>query len=312
MPLVDCGPDPPDRHVTDVPEDVRRFFEETDRRGRILELDGVLCARIVAASVYGSSFGLELLQLAILQRVLVIRRRPLPDLPHRPFDLAALGEDWSRIRPEHRDASVLLVAVLDAVIDDYDDVLDVIRGRADSLEEELLKRQAVIRDVQLALLDLNDVVGRVRRSLLALRNDLRELLRLNDPEGRGLVSPAGRLWLETLAEDLQLDLPASLAVAEGRIQSALAQLQGERSEVTNGVVLALTLVTASFFLPTLITGLYGMNTPLPLQHRHGVFWAVLGITVAMLLVATWSIVLLGLLPTLRRAVPRRRRPGLGR
>lgn len=305
MPLVDCGADPPETHVPDLPEAVRRFFADEDRRGRIVEVDGIVCARIVAASVEHSRLGFERLDLALLREDVVLHRRAVHNLHHRPFDLGAIREEWARTLPEHRDASVLLVVVLDAVIDDYEEVLDQLRGRADHLEDDLLGQQQALRSVQRRLLDLNDLVGRIRRALVPLRNDLRELLQLRDPEGRGLVSPAGRLWLATLAEDLQHDLPAALGVAEGRIQSALAQLQGERSEVTNGVVLALTLVTAAFFVPTLLTGLYGMNTPLPLQHRHGVFWAVLAIAAFLFVAATWSIVRLGLIRTLRRAVTRR-------
>ena len=63
-------------------------------------------------------------------------------------------------------------------------------------------------------------------------------------------------------------------MADARIGNTLGQLQGERSEVTNRVVLALTIVTAAFYIPTVLTGLYGMNVPLPFQQRPvAVFYA---------------------------------------
>jgi Mg2+ and Co2+ transporter CorA len=151
-----------------------------------------------------------------------------------------------------------------------------------------------LNQVQSELLALSRHLSSVRDGLLPLRGDLRELTDLRDPVERNLVSAAGGRWLRNIELDLTHEVPAALAVAESRIAGALTQLQGERSESTNRVVLLLTIITVAFFLPTLLTGLYGMNVPLPGDEDRWIFWAIVGIAVAFLGVAVTAITRLGL------------------
>jgi Mg2+ and Co2+ transporter CorA len=299
-PLIDCGPDHPDGHVELSPA-VRAFFAIADERGAVAEVDGVLCARVVAGGVVGGwHIGLERLDLALDRRGVVVRRRPVEGMEHKPFDVEALSEEWQEVLPAQRDASVLFALILDRVVDGYGGVLDVIRSRADKQEGHLLERDRPLRDVQLGLLELNEALAAIRRHVLPLRNDLRELRQLRAPVERGLISAAGAKWLGSLEDDLRGDLPESLAVADGRIDNALYQLQGERSEVTNRVVLALTIVTAAFYVPTTIAGLYGMNVPLPFQGERAVFYVVVACAVALFALGIGLIMRLGLGRVLRR------------
>jgi magnesium transporter len=299
-PLVDCGPDHPDAHVALSPG-VRAFFAIADQRGAVAEVDGVLCARVVAGGVAGPwHYGLERLDLALDPRGVVLRRRAVEGTHHHPFDVEALRAEWDRVLPDQRDASVLFGLILDRVVEGYGEVLDVIRVRADKQEGHLLDRDRSLRDVQLALLELNEALAAIRRHVLPLRNDLRELRRLRAPVERGVISAAGAEWLASLEEDLRRDLPESLAVAEGRIGNTLSQLQGERSEVTNRVVLALTIVTAAFYIPTTVAGLYGMNVPLPFQEERSVFYVVVAGALALFVLGVALIIRLGLWQMLRR------------
>jgi len=300
LPLVDCGPDHPDVHVELSPA-VRSFFAIADLRGAVAEIDGVLCARVVAGSVMGTwDFGLERLDLALGPRGVVLRRRAVEGTAHHPFDLEALHAEWDHVLPNQRDASVLFGLILDRVVEGYGEVLDVIRARADKEEGHLLERDRPLREVQLALLELNDALAAIRRHVLPLRNDLRELRQLRAPAERGVISGAGAQWLGSLEDDLRRDLPEWLAVAEGRIGNSLFQLQGERSEVTNRVVLALTIVTAAFYIPATLAGLYGMNVPLPFQERRAVFFVVVAFALALFVLGVALIVRLGLWQVLRR------------
>jgi Mg2+ and Co2+ transporter CorA len=320
MPLIDCGPDHPDAYVQ-LPADVRDFFASEDTRGALAELDGLLCARVVAGGVVSAwHFGLERLDLALEHGGVVVRRRPVHGVVHHPFDLAGLRADWDRVLPGQRDASVLFALILDRVIDGYGAVLDVLRERADKEEGHLLERDRPLRDVQLGLLELNGSLAAIRRHIMPLRNDLREFRQLRAPVERGVVSPAGAHWLDSLEEDLRSDLPEYLGVAEGRIGNALFQLQGERSEVTNRVVLALTIVTAAFYVPTTIAGVYGMNVPLPFQSDRAVFYVVVACAFALFVLSVGLIVRLGLWrvllrisapPPIRRSAGRRARAGPG-
>ena len=135
---------------------------------------------------------------------------------------------------------------------------------------------------------------------------------IREPVERKLVSEAGGRWMQNIERDLVNEVPSSLAVAEARIAGALTQLQGERSEATNRVVLLLTIITVAFFLPTLLTGLYGMNVPLPGQSHTAVFWVLVGLAVSLLGVAATAITRLGLWGTFRTVLPWTPRPETAR
>jgi Mg2+ and Co2+ transporter CorA len=304
LPLVDCGPDHPDAHV-ELPPGVRAFFAIADPRGAVREVDGMLCARVVAGGVSGAwHVGLERLDLALAPRGVVVRRRAVEGAAHHhQFDLAAVRAEWDGVLPGQRDASVLFALILDRVVEGYGEVLEVIRARADKQEGHLLERDRPLRDVQLGLLELNEALAAIRRHVLPLRNDLRELRQLRAPVERGVISAAGARWLGSLEDDLRRDLPEALAVAEGRIGNALFQLQGERSEVTNRVVLALTIVTAAFYVPTIVAGLYGMNVPLPFQEERAVFYVVVACALALFVLGIALIIRLGLWRVLMREAP---------
>ena len=111
----------------------------------------------------------------------MLRRRAVEGMPHQPFDLERLRADWEQVLPEQRDASVLFAAILNQVIDGYGQVLDVIRTRADEQEGHLLDRDRPLREIQIALLEQTAALGAIRRHVMPLRNDLRELRELREP-----------------------------------------------------------------------------------------------------------------------------------
>ncbi len=57
----------------------------------------------------------------------------------------------------------------------------------------------------------------------------------------------------------------------------------------NQVMKTLTALTLSIALPTLISSIYGMNIPLPLQHHPYAFEIVMGLAIAVLLLGFWWI-----------------------
>ena len=116
---------------------------------------------------------------------------------------------------------------------------------------------------------------------MPLRNDLRELQKLFTEPGGAHHDRRRRGWLSS-RDGPRRDLPGARD-GHARVGCTLGQLQGERGEVTNRVVLALTILTGAFYIPTVLTGLYGMNVPLPLQHNQAVFWLVVGLAVALFL-----------------------------
>ena len=254
---------------------------------------------------------LERIDLILTKSSVLLRRRPITGFA-ATLALDHVAAQWAQTPPDQRDASVLFVQMLDGVVDGSTEVFDEIRVRVGHLEERMLVANPALNQVQSEILTLSRHLGSVRDGLLPLRGELREIVELRDPVERHLVSEAGSRWLRNIEMDLTHDVPNALAVAEARIAGALTQVQGERSESTNRVVLLLTIITVAFFLPTLLTGLYGMNVPLPGQQHGAIFWAFVGIAVALLGIAATAITRLGLWGTFRTVLPWTPRPETAR
>jgi magnesium transporter len=302
-PLIEWhGAEPPAEIA--INERIRTFLARPAYRARILEIDGSICATLVAANYDPDDPEplLERIDVILQHKHVVLRRRKITGAcaalsPER------IADEWDQTPPDQRDASVLFLQIIDAVVDSSTEVLDEIRRRVGLLEERMLASNPTLNQVLSGLLELSHHLGRLRDGLLPLRGDIRELAELRSPVERQIISPAAERWLRSIETDLTQDVPAALSVADARIAGALLQLQGERSEATNRVVLLLTIITVAFFIPTLLTGLYGMNVPLPRQHQGWLFWSVLGIAVSFFCVAAAAITRLGLWGTFRSVLP---------
>ena len=304
-PLVEWhGPSPPaDVALSDR---VIEFLARPAQRARLLEIDGSLCATLITAN-YDAGDPEPLLERVdvILQPTHVVLRRRRITGACAALAPERVADQWDQTPPDQRDASVLFLQIVDCVVDSSTEVLDEIRRRVGLLEERMLVTNPTLNQVLSELLELSHHLGRVRDGLLPLRGDIRELAELRNPVERQIISSAAERWLRSIEMDLVQDVPSALSVADARIAGALQQLQGERNEATNRVVLLLTIITVAFFVPTLLTGLYGMNVPLPRQTHDWLFWSVVGLAGAFLVVAAAAITRLDLWGTFRSVLPGR-------
>lgn len=302
-PLIEWHGEEPPAEIA-MSERMRAFLARPAQRARILEIEGSLCATLVAAN-YDEDAPEPLLERidVILQRTHVVLRRRRITGACAALSPDRIADGWDQTPPDQRDASVLFLQIIDAVVDSSTEVLDEIRRRVGLLEERMLASNPALNQVLSGLLELSHHLDRVRDGLLPLRGDIRELAELRNPVERRIISPAAGRWLGSIETDLVQDVPAVLSIADARIAGALLQLQGERSEATNRVVLLLTIITVAFFIPTLLTGLYGMNVPLPRQSHGWLFWSVVGVACSFLLIAVAAITRLGLWGTFRSVLP---------
>ncbi len=297
------GTDPPPPGLSDA---VLRVLGDTSLRARLREVDGTLCARLLAASFRSNDPTpvFEQVDVVLCKDGVVTCRRTISG-DRRVVQREGLEDEWRSTPAAQRDASVAFMQILDAVVDEYDEVLHEIRLRVEQCEERLLAPNPPLNAILTDLLGLNRVLGTVRQGVLPIRSEIQELAELRDPVERELLSPSGARWMRSLERDLQVEVPSSLGVTEARISGALLQLQGERGEATNRMVLLLTILTVAFFVPTLFTGLYGMNVPLPGQRSETAFWIVVGMGVTLLGLAGAAITRLGLWGTFRSILPAR-------
>ncbi|MGY4310213.1 zinc transporter [Bradyrhizobium sp. USDA 4369] len=167
-------------------------------------------------------------------------------------------------------AAVLFERIVHNVAEGMEHIIDGFEQQLDEIEEKLLSNAG---ENQLSAL------GRLRRTCVRVHRHLSELrvvLHRFDRNAPTEIKPALQLRTRRLAERLDgLDH----MVVELRDRSRLLQeeLHLQMEEQTNNSLRVLSVLTALLLPPTLVTGIFGMNTKgLPLTDTEtGFMWAVL-------------------------------------
>jgi zinc transporter len=164
--------------------------------------------------------------------------------------------------------AALLETIVENVADTMDRISDRIAQSLDEIEEQVLSDTAI---------DLRQKLGRLRRSCVRLHRQLSGLrvvfhrLDQKNPEG---LKPALQLRAGKLAQRLD---SLDHAMIEMRERSRLLQeeLHLKIEEQGNNSLRVLSVLTAILLPPTLVTGIFGMNTKgLPFTELETAFlWA---------------------------------------
>ncbi|WP_454618533.1 transporter [Bradyrhizobium cenepequi] len=171
----------------------------------------------------------------------------------------------------HRVATVaaLLEKIIDEVADTMDRMADKIGTEIDDIEERVLAGETKS--------EMRAGLGRLRRTCLRLHRQLAGLrvlfhrLEQKNPEN---LSPALRLHAAKLAQRLD-GLDHDITELRERSRLLEEELRFKLEEESNRHLHALSVVTMMLLPPTLVTGIFGMNTKgLPLTDVDGGFlWA---------------------------------------
>jgi zinc transporter len=173
-------------------------------------------------------------------------------------------EDGRRVES----AAALLETIVENVADAMDRIADRVAGSLDEIEEQILSSSMV---------DLRQTLGRLRRTCVRLHRQLsglRVVFHRFEQKNHVDLKPALRLRDGKLAQRLDgLDH----TVVEMRERSRLLQeeLHLKIEEQGNDNIRVLSVLTAVLMPPTLITGIFGMNTKgLPFTELDSAFlWA---------------------------------------
>ncbi|RTL53703.1 MAG: cobalt transporter [Bradyrhizobiaceae bacterium] len=165
-------------------------------------------------------------------------------------------------------AAGLLETIVEYVAETMERIADRIEQELDAFEERVLSDDTV---------DLRKDLGKLRRTCVRLHRQLSGLrftFHRLEQQDSGALKPALRLRAGKLAQRLD---SLDHAVVEMRERSRLLQeeLQLKMEEQSNKSLHLLSVLTALLLPPTLITGIFGMNTKdLPLTDVDGGFvWA---------------------------------------
>ena len=168
--------------------------------------------------------------------------------------------------------SALLYRIIDAMVDNYRPEVDKLGDRLDTLEKEVFQRpkETLVRRI----LDFKRDVASLRRVVTPQRDAVGRLARREFPH----VSEQLAYRFRDVHDHLVRFTDESVYFQD-RITSLLEAHLSNVSNQLNGVMKVLTIISTIFMPMTVLTGLYGMNVPLP--HLPGgeavAFWWILGI-----------------------------------
>lgn len=172
--------------------------------------------------------------------------------------------------------AALLHRIVDAMVDHYRPEVDKLSDRLDDLETEIFQG----RDVMLA------------KKILDFKADISSLRRVVLPQ-RDIVGRLGRREFSLISEPLSyrfrdvhdhlVRLVDEALFFQDRVTSLLDAHLSMVSNQLNGVMKVLTIIATIFMPLTVVTGMWGMNVPLP--HFFGgedaQFWWVAGLMLAL-------------------------------
>jgi zinc transporter len=164
----------------------------------------------------------------------------------------------------------LLEKIVDEVADTLDRVADKLGQDIDDIEERILADEAKP--------EMRRNLGRLRRTCVRLHRQLtglRVLFHRLDQKNTDHLSPALRIRAGKLAQRLD-GLDHDIVELRERSRLLEEELRFKNEEESNRHLHTLSIVTSLMLPPTLITGIFGMNTKgLPLTDvDDGFIWAV--------------------------------------
>lgn len=193
--------------------------------------------------------------------IVTIHKRPL----------AAVGKVVKQCQTQHRlmdrGPDYLLYSIVDSIVDDYFPIVDRLGERIDELEDEIYINPAQ---------EVTDEILALKRTILLMR-------KVTLPQRRIFASVGGKYSFHVQQENqpFYMDLADHLErIADTTdtyrdlVNNVLDSFFSLTSNRTNDVIRVLTIISTIMLPLTFVTGLFGMNVPIPFQHTPLMFWAI--------------------------------------
>ncbi|MCC6179278.1 MAG: magnesium/cobalt transporter CorA [Chloroflexi bacterium] len=209
--------------------------------------------------------------------IVTIHRDPIPALE-------TVRERW-RANPaivEPHPHELLLYRICEALTSAYFPLVDTFDARIERIEDRLFR--SFDRRMLQELLTLRRDLTELRRVVAPPRDVYTSLARHDDPNVGGFVGP----YFTDLV-DLILRLTDTIDTMRERLGTALDSYLTLQSNALNESMKRLTAVTVMIMLPTIVSGVYGMNFDvMPELHWDGGYPFALGL-MALLVFVAWLV-----------------------
>jgi len=241
------------------------------QRPKVEEFTGYYFLVLYEAQLAGPNDRLELRELNIFlgkNYLVTVHSRPI-----RAIETARrLWAEW--IDRSDQGAGLLAYLLIDAIVDDYMPLLDIVSERMDDLEDSIFGewRAEVIEEI----FGIKKKLLYLRRSITPLRDVFNTLLRREQP----IFARETHVYFQDVFDHLirVADTIDTLRDMLGSTMDAYLSVSGNRM---NKVMKRLTSISTILMSVTLVAGIYGMNFVFmpELRWRYGYVYALLSMVV---------------------------------
>lgn len=179
----------------------------------------------------------------------------------------------SKGRVRSQGADYLLYVLMDAIVDNYFNLMEVMGEKIEELEENLFEEKSNN--------DLIQEIHNLKREILKIRRavyPLREVVNRMDKVEASLVTEKTQLYLRDLYDHV-IQVSESIDIQRELIWSLMDMYMTTISNRMNEVMKVLTIMATIFIPLTFIAGVYGMNfeniPELKFQYGYFVLWGVM-------------------------------------
>jgi magnesium transporter len=245
--------------------------QQAHQRPKVEEYAGYYFIVLYEAELAGPKDDLELRELNIFlgaNYLVTVHSRPIRAITRA----GRLWKEWSD-RAEHG-SGLLAYLLIDAIVDDYMPLLDIISDRMDELEDQIFGefQQEAIQEI----FRIKKQLLYLRRSITPLRDVFNTMLRREQP----IFERATHVYFQDVFDHIirVADTIDTLRDMLGSTMDAYLSVAGNRM---NMVMKRLTSIATILMSVTLIAGIYGMNFEImpELKWRYGYVFALVSMVV---------------------------------
>ncbi len=241
------------------------------QRPKVEEYPGYYFVVLYEAQLAGPTDRLELRELNIFlgkNYLVTVHSRPI-----RAIDTAArLWPEW--IDRAEEGAGLLAYLLIDAIVDDYLPLLDIVSERMDDLEDSIFGewRAEVIEEI----FSVKKKLLYLRRSITPLRDVFNTMLRREQP----IFPREIHIYFQDVFDHL-IRVADTIDTLRDMLSSTMDAYLSVSGNRMNKIMKRLTSISTILMSVTLIAGVYGMNFIFmpELRWRHGYVYALLSMVV---------------------------------
>jgi magnesium transporter len=174
----------------------------------------------------------------------------------------------------------LLYSIVDGITDTYFPIMDRISTRIDELEDEMYEHPALA--ITEEFLSLKRTIVLIRKAIEPQR---RIFANVNTSSYSFTVRQENKPYFSDLSDHLER-ITDSIEIFRDLVQGALDTYSSLGTAKTNETIRILTIITTLTASLTFITGIFGMNVPLPFQRT---WWSSLFVVVLMIGLTVWML-----------------------